>query len=151
MLNLDKNLKAQLTSFLNAPTQQKAKDLWGSEAVNDGFFVCKSCGKKVPISETIFFDTPVIKGVRADLCKECWEEAHKEGACYLICMRCKELRKCMTPLRNPKTGFEMKSGQFYHLMDCPVCAIDKYKDKVVPAIIVEEAIYNGKTKQFNRK
>ena len=149
--NLNYNQKRLLDKYLQEPTKEKATELFGADAINEGFFTCKSCGKRVPITQIQIFDTPVIKGCRAEVCSECWDGAKKEGACYLVCMRCKELRKCMKPMRNPRTGFEMKTGQFYHLMDCPACEVDKYKDKVVPAVMVEEAIFNNKKELLTRK
>ena len=143
--------KHQIDDYLKNPTKEKAKDIFGADSISDGFFICKACGKKTNITQIQLFDTPVIRGCRAEVCDECWKEAKKEGACYLVCMRCKELRKCMKPMRNPKSGFTMRTGQFYHLMDCPVCEVEKYKDKVVPAVLVEEAIYNNKKELLIKK
>ena len=143
--------KQQIYSYLTDPTRDNAEKLFGSDSVSDGSFLCKACGKRTSITQTHLFDTPVIRGCRAEVCEECWKEAKKEGACYLVCMRCKELRKCMKPMRNPKSGFTMRTGQFYHLMDCPVCEVEKYKGQVVPAVLVEEAIYNNKKELLIKK
>lgn len=132
--------------LLRHPTEEKAIELFGKDQVAPAMFACKSCGKHATLDKLKVFDTPVVKGAMAYLCDECWETARKAKSCYIICVKCKEVRKCMEPFVNPKNGFKLEAGKFYHIMDCPECNPDKYAGKTVPAMIIEEVLYDDKLK-----
>lgn len=141
--NINDNASA-LNEYLLDPTQQTAERLFGKENVLESKFTCKACHKLIPITQLQVFDTPVVKGCTAEICNECWQELKKAKAAIIVCMKCKELRHVLEPIRNARTGFELKPGNFYHIMDCPKCNPDKYLNNTVPAEIIEEALYNNR-------
>lgn len=143
------DMDPKVIDYLKSETKSKdeAIKLFGEDNVNDGFFICKGCGKKVPTSKLKIFNSNVVKGITAQLCDECWDYVKKEGAVFLVCIKCKELRKVMEPFKNPVSGFEFKKNNIYHIEDCPVCNPDKFiknSSEPIPMVIIEEAIYNGK-------
>lgn len=151
-MDLDNKIKEYLAS--ENKSREQAVKLFGEDAVTDGFFHCKNCGKQVPILKLKIFNTKIINGAIAYLCDDCWDYVNKNGLVKLVCAKCKEVRKIMEPFKNPKTGFEFKKGESYHMQDCPVCNPEKFTNvpegTVVPVVIIEEAIYDSKVAEQHK-
>ena len=130
-----------------------AINLFGVEKVHDGKYKCKSCGKLVPASELIIFDTPVVKGVVAYLCKDCWHTVVSNKLWKLVCVGCKEFKQAMEPGVNPKNGFTFEPGKCYHLLQCPSChpenfdLANKKQGEVIALPLIEEILYDQKLKE----
>jgi hypothetical protein len=135
-------------------SKESAINIFGESNVNDGYFTCKGCGKQVSNADLKIFNSNVVKGITAKLCKDCWDYVVKEGGVFLVCMKCKEIRKIMEPFKNQYSGFEFKKGGIYHLEDCPVCNPEKFvkdNNEPIPMVIIEEAIYNRKLNEIKNK
>lgn len=151
---MDLNSSAREYLASENKTKEHAIKLFGEDAVTDGVFKCKNCGKLVSNSKLKIFNTKIINGAVAYLCDDCWNYLNKNGLVKLVCVKCKEVRKIMEPFKNPKTGFEFKKGESYHMQDCPVCNPDKFtnnpKGTLVPVVIIEEAIYDKKVAEQHK-
>ena len=134
-------------------TQDDAVKLFGAENVHEGSYQCKVCGKLVSYSKLIIFDTPVVKGVTAYLCPDCWKLVNDNKLWKLVCVGCKEFKQAMEPGINPKNGFEFKPGKCYHLLQCPSChpehfdLTNKKQGEVIALPLIEEILYDQKLKE----
>ncbi len=142
-IKIDKNFKDVLP-LVKDLTKDKAEAIFGKSNVNEGYFTCKMCGSKVPLSDTHVINTPILKNVIDSTCKVCRDTCTKEKYCKIVCIGCKEVILWMEPQKDPKSGFEFKPGAVYHIEDCPKCNPDKFKNKVVPTEILESKIYKQK-------
>ena len=128
-----------------------ASEIFGSENIVEGFFKCKNpeCPNMVPASKVKMFDTPKVKGCVAYLCDACWEQFKKiqPKVPVFVCKKCHSFLYMTEPTKVPRTGFEYKAGHFYHLLDCPHCNPEFYKDRAVMAPIEEAIEYDMKIKQ----
>lgn len=136
-----------IKSVFNDPSKENITRIVGEENIIQPQARCKACGKLVSLENMPIIDTGVIKGVTVGLCKDCFDALMKEKLCGIVCMKCKQVRSFVEPQTNPQTGFKMEPGKFYHILDCPACNPEKYENKTVPAIIIEEALYNEKVKK----
>ena len=151
-MDIDQKTKEYLSS--DNKSKENAIKLFGEDSVSDGCFRCKNCGKLVSNAKLKIFNTKILNGAVAYLCDDCWDYINKNGLVKLVCIKCKEIRKVMEPFKNPKTGFEFKRGESYHMQDCPVCNPGKFTDcpegTLVPVTIVEEAIYDRKVAEQHK-
>lgn len=128
-----------------------ATKLFGDKNIIEGYFKCKheGCNTMVPMSKIKLFDTPKVKGCIAYLCDKCWEEFKKlqPKVPVFVCKKCHQFLYVTEPTKIPRTGFEYKAGHFYHLLDCPNCNPEFYKNRTVMAPIEEAIEYDAKIKQ----
>lgn len=122
-------------------TKDKAVHLFGAENVHDGYYTCPLCKKHVPISDIARDEySEIVKDKIVDTtCKECRDLMVKEKACRIVCVKCKEVFCYMPPSKNKVTGFEMKPGHTYHIMECPKC-----NPEIKQTNIIESEIYKQK-------
>lgn len=62
----------------------------------------------------------------------------------VVCVGCKKELIRMVP-RREKSGFEFRSGQHYHVMNCPVCKPGLDRSPFVEQTLFERALYARKT------
>lgn len=124
-------------------TYEEAINSFGKENVIDGFFTCKVCGKQTPLTEIKHINTRVVNNVVDATCKECRRQFNLEQLCKIVCVGCKEVIALVPPKKDPKTGFTMHPNTTYHIMHCPKChpELFKEKDKEIPVKIIESDIY----------
>lgn len=141
----------KLASSVNC--KDEAIKLFGAESVKDGFYTCKYCGKPIPNSELHIFDTYLSKNIIDRTCKECRTNFNKEQLCPIVCVGCKEVIAMLTPGKDLKTGFERKPNHVYHILECPKCNPDKFKNdgSAEPVKLVEADFYEQKYKKINNK
>ena len=135
---------------LGSLSKEEAAKQFGKENIQDGFFTCKICGKQTPLRDTKLIDTPLVKQVVDATCSECRRNFDLEAYATIVCIGCKEVIARIKPQKDPATGFEIKKNHIYHIMDCPACNPEKFKDptKAIPSKIVEADLYE---KQFGKK
>ena len=144
---MDNNILNEMNRLASF-TKEEAIETFGLDNVKDGFFTCKTCGKQTPYSQLKIIQD--IHGPVTDyICDECRNEFEKMKVCTIVCVGCKDVIARMEPKKD-KTGFETKPGNIYHILDCPKCNPNKYKekDKAIPSTLIEAQIYNQK---FSKK
>lgn len=142
MDQINKELKALYD--IGKVSIDKLKSIVNPKDINEGFFVCKSCGKRIPLSQMKTIKSKVKDNILDPICDECRNVFNKAKVITIVCLGCNEVIARMEP-KKYKTGFETKSGNIYHILDCPKCNPDKYsKMKVQSAPLIEEQIYNQK-------
>jgi DNA-directed RNA polymerase subunit RPC12/RpoP len=146
---MENNQIKELIDIANNLTVEKAAELLGPQSVQEGFYTCKTCGKKVNRSDIIIIEDPIVGHATDPICAECKAEFDKMKVSTIVCIGCKEVIARVEP-KKYTTGFEMKAGHIYHIADCPVCNPEKFSDpnKPTPSKIIEEQIYNQK---FSKK
>ena len=134
---------------LGSLSKREAETLVGSNNIIEGFFVCKTCGKQVPISQMRTINSKIKENILDPICDECREEFKRMKTITIACLGCNEVIARMEP-KKYKTGFETKAGEIYHIADCPKCNPERFKDpsKPTPSKLIEEQVYNQK---FSKK
>lgn len=148
IVNLSSNVMDKIKSIKTEEDAKKDPDI---SNVRSPYIVCKKCGKLIPLNSLKTLDTFLISGVPIDFCDDCWNEFKKLEFWTIICLGCKEIKLLGEPIRNNKTGFELKKNTIYHFLNCPACHPECFKNvdltkegNVVPILTVEEAAYNKK-------
>ena len=118
--------------------------------ISEGFLTCKYCGKRIPISKMKLVNSSVKHNILDPICDECFNEFSKMKVVSIACLGCNEIIARMNP-KKYKSGFETKSGNIYHIMDCPSCNPKKWEDNpMASSSIIEEQIYNSKLSKKDR-
>ena len=144
---------SKLVELIQTKSKTEIEDLLGKENIKDGQYTCKVCGKRTSLSNLKIFDTPVVKGVTAFLCPDCWKLIEDNKLWKIVCIGCKEFKQAQEPGINPKNGFEFKPGGTYHMLECPSCHPEhfdfsnKKPGDVVALPLIEELIYDEKLKK----
>ena len=128
-------------------SKEEAIRLFGKDNLQEGFFTCKTCGKRTPLSEMGVVSSQVLDNILDPICNECRKEFNKMKVCLIACIGCKEIIARMEP-KKYKNGFETNPGHVYHIADCPKCNPNKFIDasKPTPSSIIEEKLFNNKIK-----
>lgn len=145
---MDKNTLEEMNK-LASMSKKEAIETFGIDNVEEGFFTCKTCGKKTPFTQLAIIEDSICGNVTDYTCQECRDTFSKMKVCTIICTGCKDVIARMEPKKD-KTGFETKPNQIYHILDCPKCNPEKFKDpsKPTPSTLIEAQIYNQK---FSKK
>lgn len=140
----------KILTQVNNINKEEATKLFGASNITDGFYTCKYCGKKIPNKELRIFDTYLCKNIIDMSCKECRKAFNTEKLSTVVCIGCKEVIARLTPGKDPKTGFERLPGKVYHILSCPKCDPDKFKNdgSAEPVKLVEADFYEQK---YNKK
>lgn len=118
-------------------SKEDAVKIYGIENVQEGYYTCPVCQKRVPLDNIQREYSNVVKDFIIDsTCKECRKSLVKEKACRIVCIGCKEVFCYMPPSKNKVTGFEMKPGETYHILQCPKC-----NSEIKSTNIIESEIY----------
>ena len=138
------NLNKLSSEFKNLSLEDQ-KEFLKKYNLNEGFFTCKICKKKVNLSDIKVINTPILQNVTDIICEDCQKSFQQEKFCKIVCVGCKEVIAWMPPHKDNKTGFEFKPNHIYHILYCPKCKPELFNSSnPVPVEIIESKLYNQK-------